>query len=173
MCPEWVVLFDRPWSFGAVGGNTAWEDERVNVAVVPIDLGNGLHYPGSPGDVDLPHALNVEHAALQGIDNEGEMHDGAGVGFLDDLDQLTARRFAAEINLFKLDRKIGAGRSKIYPNDLEVIQQPEKSSSQVAGDAGYDDRWFGCRTHDYLGLAASEGALFFFFKQKTAYEMIW
>ena len=63
MSCEGRVFCDGCWQIRTVGGNATGEKKLLHDGVGAIGLGDGFHHSRRAGDVDLPHAIEVKHAA--------------------------------------------------------------------------------------------------------------
>ena len=91
------LLAYRARGFRPVGRDAAGKDELLDLAAGPIHDADGFHHPGRSGDIDLPHALDVENPAALRIEDEGEMDDGTGAGVAQQLGELRATGLAAQV----------------------------------------------------------------------------
>src|SRR6185437_77005 len=91
------VFPHRSGQIGAVGGDAAGKNEFENLPALPVDLADSLHNPGSSSYIDLPHALDFGHAGTNGVNHKGQVDYGAGLGFLQQSDQLQGAGLIAQI----------------------------------------------------------------------------
>src|SRR5271166_5438391 len=94
-------LLDRSRRFRPISRHAAGKDELSDVTASAINDADRFHDASGSGYIDLPHALDVENAAAQRIENEGEMDNGARAGLAQQLNELPARRFAAQVHLLE------------------------------------------------------------------------
>src|SRR5512146_920534 len=98
---ELVILFDRAGRLRTVSGNAAGKTEARDGCAVAVGDGNGFHDASGAGNIDLPHAVNIENTGSQRVEHKGEVDDGAGTGLIDKLDELADGTLAAEIQGFE------------------------------------------------------------------------
>src|SRR5689334_4157551 len=102
VCIERCIFANRAIGVRAVCRDAAWEDEARDAGSVAIRDRYGFHHAGGPGDVDLPHAIFVQHAGHQRVEYEGEVDDSASTSLLDEFLQLPAGSFTPEIDGLEL-----------------------------------------------------------------------
>src|SRR5208282_6511121 len=107
MRPQRSVFLYRPRSFGSISRDAAGEDELIDVSAGAIDDARRLHDASGSRHVDLPHALDVKHAAAQRIEDEGEMDDRGCAGPAQQLNQRPTRGFAPQVNLLEARQRKG------------------------------------------------------------------
>ncbi len=84
---KWRVFLHRAAGLRTISRNAAGKDELPDVAAGAVDDADRFHHARGAGNVDLPHALEIEHAGLLRVENEGEMDDGLRAGCAQQLDQ--------------------------------------------------------------------------------------
>ena len=62
-----------------------------------VGLRDGFHDASCAGDVNLPHAVEVDDAGSLGIDDKREMNDGDGLNLAQKQVQVAGRFLAAEV----------------------------------------------------------------------------
>jgi len=115
---EGRIFANRAIGVRAVSRNTAWENEARDAGSIPIRDRYGLHHAGGSGDVDLPHAIFVEHTGHQRVEYEGEVDDSAGTSLLDEFLQLPAGSFTSQIDGFELIGHGAAGWAHIQSDHV-------------------------------------------------------
>ena len=76
------VFRDCARHVGAISGNAARENKLSNArSRVAIRLGDRFHHSRRTGNVDPPHAVNVEHSRALRIDHKRQMDHRYGLRF--------------------------------------------------------------------------------------------
>src|SRR5271157_4703531 len=148
MRAERSFLFHWPRCFRAISRHAAGKDELPDVAAGAIHDAHRLHYAGRPGHIDLPHAFHVNNTAAQGIEDEGEMDHGGCAGRAQQLNQLPAGRFAAQVHLLvSRQRNRTVGWAHIHAHHAKVGEQRKQPDAQVSRYTR--DQYRAFRRHDY------------------------
>src|ERR1700733_2735714 len=132
MCSEHRIFRRRSGQVGAISRNAAGKDESADRGISSaIGLGDGLHYSRRTGNINLPHALIVEHTCAHGVDYEGKMYDRNWSCVAQQFVEYAGRRLLTQIEMLELERQFGLGRTEIHPNHREIPQQRKQPGSEV------------------------------------------
>src|SRR5690348_16416229 len=121
---ELVILSRRALEIGTINGVAAEMDQLLDFSAHAVGFCNRLQHARSSGHVDAPHAIAIENAGAQRIEDEREMYNSDGMRFAENQGHAPARRFLPKIYLFEFDRcRCFLRRREIEPNDMEIIKQ--------------------------------------------------
>src|ERR1700751_17336 len=133
----------RVGEIGPVGGTAAGKNELPEAAVfVSVRLGDRLHDVRSAGHVDVPHAVDIEHAGSLRVDDKGEMHHREKPRLLEEVVETAAGLFNSKIHAHKTDGLPSFWRDHVDTDYGEVAKQRQEAQSEIAGDARDDDGGF-------------------------------
>ena len=128
---------------GAVRGNAARKNELADAAVfVAVRLRDGLHDASSAGHIDVPHAIDVEHAGTLRVDDKGEVHHGERPRLFEQVVEAAAGVLQPKVHAHKTDGRLGFGGNHVDADDGEIAEMRQEAQSEIAGDASHDDGWF-------------------------------
>src|SRR5581483_4075429 len=99
-----------------VSCDAAREDKFLNHALVAIGFGNRLHYASSARYIDLPHAVEIEYAHANLIQDECKMDDGDSTRFTQEVVKLAAGLLPPQIHPHEAQRLFGGRGLNVYPD---------------------------------------------------------
>jgi len=109
------------------------------IAARAIDDADGFHDASRSGNVNLPHAIDVEYFFTLGIDDERQVDHRANAGLAEQLGEFAARRFTAKVHPMKGHGSRRIRLSQIDTNYAEVRQHRQQAFAQVSRDTGNQD----------------------------------
>ena len=89
---------------------------------VTIGYRDCLHNASDAGDIDLPHAVDVEDAGLLGVDDESQVYNGLYISFANEVSQTAASRLFAEIHADEAFQFAGGRGAEVDADDAKSVE---------------------------------------------------
>jgi hypothetical protein len=111
-------------------------NELLYVAVQAISFGYRLYHPRSPCNVNAPHAIAVQYAGAQRIENESEVHHPNCSCLAQNLRHAPTRRLHSQIDSFELKWNSAVeGRMGVQSNNVEAPEQRQQALAKTSSDS--------------------------------------
>src|SRR5690242_15772191 len=96
---------------------------------IAIGFGDRFHHTGSSGDINVPHAVNIENSLPNLVENKSQVDDGGRTSFFYQCSQIQTGFFLCQVHLHKMNWQGSVRRIQVYADDLEILQQRQQTQS--------------------------------------------